>query len=442
MTEIWKASPPDSPPTAPPGGFKWGDQVESPDHLDSHPVDPRFIDPREPAAAEHVTYGEPPLVEGELHRRRRRSLRFVVIALSALVLLGVGFGIRGVVDRGWRDVTAESGLIDADSSADASGGMGGSSTNSGAGRNEDAVSESGEVRTSVVPGDTEEPVAAVAEALSPAVVQIQTTDGLGSGVIYDGSGLIMTNAHVVGRSRAVSVLLADGNRLEGEVLGADAGTDIAVVRVNATTRLTVAPLASDAPKVGQMAVALGSPFGLDGTVTQGIVSAVDRPVDNQSGSAVNMIQTDAAINPGNSGGALANRYGEVIGINSSIYSMSGDNSGIGFAVPISMAKSVADRIVGGGSLDRAGLGITGTDSPDGNPGAYVVEVLRGGSAEGAGIREGDLITAVDGVAVKNMEGLRATIGSKSPGDEIVIVFSRDGHSASAKVTLGSLSDGG
>lgn len=343
-----------------------------------------------------------------------------MIAGSLLVagLLGAGFAIRGFVDSGWHRTTASAIARDA-------GTVGSTS--------------SGSVGTKIVPTDSDEPVAAVAEALGPAVVQIQTADGLGSGVVYDASGLVLTNAHVVGSSRSVTVSLDDGSRHDATVLGADDGTDIAVVQIDGAQGLTVASLATDPPKVGQMAVALGSPFGLDGTVTQGIVSAVDRPVDNQSGSAVNMIQTDAPINPGNSGGALANRNGEVIGINSSIYSRSGDNNGIGFAVPIATAKSVADRIVNGDSLDKAVLGVTGTDSPDGEPGAYVQDVVSGGAAEAAGLAAGDLITGVDGTTIKEMETLRGVIGSHSPGDEISITFVRDGQTRTTRVILGTLS---
>ena len=148
-----------------------------------------------------------------------------------------------------------------------------------------------------------EPLAAVAASLSPSVVQIEVTDGLGSGVVYDDQGHILTNAHVVGEDTTVTVRTPDGQAVEGTVLGTDTGTDIAVVKVSGLD-LPPAPLADAAPVVGQTAVAAGSPFGLEQTVTVGIVSAVNRPVDNDKGVVVNMIQTDASINPGNSGGAV------------------------------------------------------------------------------------------------------------------------------------------
>lgn len=380
----------------------------------------------------HVGFGSGSGAGQGLTPNKRRNPRWQILAVVvvALAMLGTGFVVRGLVGEGWSNGTEQATVgasTDSSNAPAASDATSDDSTTSGR-----AASD-----TRIVPSDTDEPVAAVAEALSPAVVQVQTSDGLGSGVIYDQSGLLMTNAHVVGSSTSVIVSLSDGSRHEATVLGADEHTDIAVVQIADAEGLTVASLASEAPRVGQMAIALGSPFGLDGTVTQGIVSAVDRPVDNQSGSAVNMIQTDAPINPGNSGGALANRNGEVIGINSSIYSRSGDNSGIGFAVPIATAKSVADKIVNGGSLEKAGLGISGSDSPSGDPGAYVQTVVSGGAAEAAGLAQGDLITAVDGSAIKNMEALRAIIGSHSPGDEITVTFVRNGRSTTTRVTLGS-----
>jgi serine protease Do len=294
--------------------------------------------------------------------------------------------------------------------------------------------------TPAVEVNGDEPVAAVAAAVSPAVVQIEVADqGLGSGTIYDASGLIMTNAHVVGDASSVRVRLADGTTHDGEVLGADPSSDIAVVKINADD-LPVARLASEPVAVGQTAVALGSPFGLSQTVTAGIVSAVDRAVPNQLNIAVNMIQTDAPINPGNSGGALANRRGEIIGVPTAIFSQSGENNGIGFAIPIDTAKRIADEIVSGEPVARAALGIEGDsrESTD-EPGAVVANVVAGGAADEAGIEAGDVIVSVDGNAVQGFAELQGRIGTYSPGDTITVDVVRDGRELRLTVTLGRTS---
>jgi S1-C subfamily serine protease len=284
---------------------------------------------------------------------------------------------------------------------------------------------------------------AVAKALGPAVVQIQTQEGLGSGVIYDTSGLIVTNQHVVGNAKTVQVNLSDGSKLQGQVQGADASSDIAVVKIDAAGKtLTAAKLASGQPAVGSIAVAIGSPFGLSSTVTAGVVSAVDRPVENERNVSVNMIQTDAPINPGNSGGALANRNGEVIGINAEIYSQSGENNGIGFAIPIETAKTVADQITSGqltGSqpAERASLGVSIQDSPTGDGGAYVANVVSGSAADKAGIQAGDLIVSIDGQQVTSPADLGAAIGDHKPDDKVTLEVVREGQSGEVDVTLGS-----
>jgi len=284
----------------------------------------------------------------------------------------------------------------------------------------------------------QEPVAAVALTVSPSVVQIDTDSGLGSGVYYDSSGLVMTNAHVVGSATSVTVRTADGKSHSGQVLGADSGTDIAVVRVSGLG-VPVATLSQAKPMVGQMSVAVGSPFGLTQSVTSGIVSAVNRPVDNDKGVVVNMIQTDASINPGNSGGALADRAGQIIGINTSIFSQTGENNGIGFAIPIATAKNAADKLVAGQSVAKAGLGLTGpSTTPNGASGAYVKSVTPGGPADSAGIQPGDLITAVDDTPIHAFDELRGTISAYNPGETVTVTIERDGQSSQVQVTLGTL----
>jgi putative serine protease PepD len=285
----------------------------------------------------------------------------------------------------------------------------------------------------------EEPLAAVAAAVSDSIVQIELSDGLGSGVVFDNEGHVLTNAHVVGSNTSVTVRDADGNAYDGRVIGVDTGTDIAVVAVEGLD-LPAAAIATTVPVVGQTAVAVGSPFGLEQTVTAGIVSAVNRPVDNDRNVVVNMIQTDAAINPGNSGGALLNKEGELIGINTAIFSQSGGNDGIGFAIPIAVAAKTANNIIDGQSTAKAGLGLSGpSETPSGDAGAYVQSIVPGGAAERSGLQVGDLIVSVDGFAVRSFEQLRGIISSYSPGDTVTVEVERDGQPVSIEVTLGTLS---
>jgi putative serine protease PepD len=292
--------------------------------------------------------------------------------------------------------------------------------------------------TAVAPlsGEAEEPVAAVAESLSPAVVQIETTDGLGSGFVYDDEGRILTAAHVLGDAEQVMVRLADGSSLEGEVIGTDPGTDVAVVQVDPDEAdLQVAPLALNVDvQVGQLAVAIGSPFGLDQTVTSGIVSAVGRTVETPGG-AIPMIQTDAPINPGNSGGALADRRGRIIGINDQIATEGGGNVGVGFAIPIDTAKAVADKLVSGGEVDSGFLGVSTAAVRTGDGGVAVVKVSEGSPAADAGFEKGDVITAIDGDRIASATDLVATIRAHSPGDKITVTFERDGETKEVEVTL-------
>ena len=235
----------------------------------------------------------------------------------------------------------------------------------------------------------------------------------------------------------MQVNLYDGSKLEGTVQGSDTSSDIAVVKVDSgSKKLTAAKLADGEPTVGSVAVAIGSPFGLSGSVTAGVISAIDRPVDNNQ-ATVNMIQTDAPINPGNSGGALANRNAEVIGINAEIYSQKGENNGIGFAIPIGTAKTVADKITSGGSLARPLVGVSIKDDPNGATGAFIAEVQSGGAAEKAGLQVGDIVTSVNGSAIATADEFRGTVGSFSPGETITLQVQRAGQTIKVDVTLGS-----
>lgn len=296
------------------------------------------------------------------------------------------------------------------------------------------------------PGDApveasgEEPVAAVADAVAPTVVQIETTTGLGSGVIYDPDGLVLTAAHVVEGSTAVTVRLADGTSRDGTVLGTDVDSDIGVVAIaGGGDGLPVAVLADSPPDVGDLAVAVGSPFALDQTVTSGIVSAVDRPAP-AGGPSVGTIQTDAPINPGNSGGPLANRQGEIIGIASYIQSQTGGNIGLGFAIPIDIAGRVADALVAGEPVEFGYLGIEGGNAAGGEAGALIAAVVPGSPAQDAGMETGDLVVGVNGDAVTSFGDLGVIIRRHDPGDELELTISRNGEERQLTATLGSTVD--
>jgi S1-C subfamily serine protease len=286
--------------------------------------------------------------------------------------------------------------------------------------------------------DSVEPVALIAEAVGPAVVQIETDLSIGSGVLYSDDGLILTAHHVVEGETEVLVRLFDGRSMTGTVLGFHDVTDIAVVQIPATEDLPIAELGLGLnTKVGQLAVALGSPFGFDQTVTAGIVSAVDRIVRN-----VTMVQTDAAINPGNSGGPLVDSAGRVIGINDIIFTESGDNAGVGFAISIDLAFVVAQQIVAGEQPQLAFLGVGVSDAAGENPGARVEEVVPGSGADLAGLQLGDVITAVDDRALTESADLRVRIIEKAPGDTVDLTVLRDGEELILEATLGDTSQNG
>ncbi len=292
--------------------------------------------------------------------------------------------------------------------------------------------------------DGDEPVADIAAAVLPSMVQIEVLDasgfpaGVGSGVIYDPDGLILTAAHVVDDASSLLVRLNDGTVIPADVVGSDSGNDIAVLEVE-RDGLQAAALAVGEPlRPGQLAIAVGSPWGLDATVTSGIVSAVDRPLDNNQGRLVNMIQTDASINPGNSGGALVDRLGRVIGINVSIYSESGANDGVGFAVPIDRAYRVATALAEGGQFVPGLLGISGGDAGVGEvPGAVVGDVTPGSAAQEAGLQAGDVVVAVNEKSVTGIEDLAAEIRGFQAGETVTITFIRGEETLQAEATLGA-----
>jgi putative serine protease PepD len=232
--------------------------------------------------------------------------------------------------------------------------------------------------------------------------------------------------------------MADGTRLTGTVVGEDPSTDVAVVKIEPPKDMAVATLATGVTvKVGQTAIAIGSPFGLDQSVTAGIVSAVGRSAETPGG-VIPAIQTDAPINSGNSGGALADRTGRIIGINDSIATGGGNstgNLGIGFAVPIDIAKAVADRIVAGESTEAGFLGVEGADATGSHTGAAITSVSSGSPADKAGLTEADTVIAVDGKPVSSMIDLAAKVRTKQPGDTVELTVSANGAQRVVQVTL-------
>ena len=315
---------------------------------------------------------------------------------------------------------------------------------------EPEVSAPAAVETVDRSGRAADDVAAVDAAVSPSVVHIAvggpTGSGSGSGVVLREDGYILTNAHVVDGAQQVTITLPDSTTHDAEVVGADARSDVAVLHAEDADDLPVPTFASTPPRIGDTAVALGSPFGLEGSVTSGIVSSLNRNVPGQGSALINLIQTDAAINPGNSGGALADGDGQIIGINTAILSPSGANDGIGFAIPITTALPIAEQLIDQGFAEHAQLGIQGQDvDPEAadlyglgvDNGALVVEVGEGSAAEEAGLERGDIVTALDGEPVTSMADLAGQISAHSPGDRVELTVVRDGEDQAVDVTLGS-----
>lgn len=285
-------------------------------------------------------------------------------------------------------------------------------------------------------GSGEEPIADAAEVILPSVVYIQTEGGVGSGVVYD-DGLVVTAAHVVQGSDTVRVRFTDGEQVSGTVLGTAAEVDIAVIEVD-REGLTPADFVTEKPRVGQTAIAIGSPWGLESTVTAGIVSAVDQTNCSTNACAA-MVQTDAAINPGNSGGPLVDREGRVLGINVSIFTDSGANDGVGFAVPADIVVTYADGIISGEPIETAFLGVQlvpGDVDTEGRAGAVIESVVEESAAASAGIQEDDVIIALDDVPVLGGADLQAQVRAHKPGEEVEIIILRDDEEMTVTATLG------
>ncbi|MBS2939290.1 trypsin-like peptidase domain-containing protein [Nocardioides sp. J2M5] len=376
-----------------------------------------------PAPGGTLTQQRPP-------RRRRAGLAAAVVATSLLVGGGAGIGGAAFWDATHDDPAGSS--------------------------------SASPVSTSTVSSQTRSPAAdgsveSVAQKVLPSVVKInvsgQQGEASGSGIILTADGTILTNNHVVELAEnggTLKVDFNDGTSADAEILGTDPLTDTAVIKASGVSDLTPATIGKSANLgVGEGVVAIGSPFGLDATVTSGIVSALDRPVnvgsDDQGNSTTYpAIQTDAAINPGNSGGPLVDMSGAVIGINSSIRTAASQSAfgsseqsgsiGLGFAIPIDEVMPIVDQMAQGETPTHARLGIRVGDDASG---AKISDVTAGSTAADAGIQAGDVITSVDGKKITGADSLVATIRSYRPGDKVSITWTRGGDSQEATVTLDS-----
>jgi putative serine protease PepD len=265
----------------------------------------------------------------------------------------------------------------------------------------------------------------------------QTQQALGSGFVIDDQGHIVTNEHVVDGATSIKVRLWDGKTYDATLVGSDASTDLAVIKLDAPSSvlepLTLAD--SGSVQVGDTVVAIGSPFGLENTVTSGIVSALHRTMTSPNNFTIDdSIQTDAAINHGNSGGPLLNSAGQVIGVNAQIESDGGGSDGVGFAIPSNTVKSITSELISTGKAEHAYLGVSVEDS---NGAVKLAEVRSGTPAEAAGLQAGDTIVSIDGQRVTTGDGLTSSISAKKPGDKVTIVFERGGQTHSVEVTLAS-----
>ena len=292
-------------------------------------------------------------------------------------------------------------------------------------------------------------VADVAAAVQPAVVQLNVSgsegEGTGSGFVISEDGYIITNHHVAGMAGEdgrIEVSFSDGRSATGKFIGSDPGYDLAVVKVDRDGLTTLALGSSGDLRVGENVIAIGSPLGLQGTVTTGIVSALDRPVtagDASSTAFINAIQTDAAINPGNSGGPLVNSAGQVIGVNTAIASMSDGSGqagsiGLGFAIPIDTAERIANEIIKTGSSSTPIIGVK-LDMQFEGPGGKVVDITEGTPAADAGLRLDDVITKVNDTVIADATQLIVTVRSYAPGDTINLTVERDGETLTVPLTL-------
>jgi len=306
----------------------------------------------------------------------------------------------------------------------------------------------------------EQAVENAVKVASPAVVQINITsvsqnpfgfssgqqEGLGSGFIITSDGYVLTNNHVVENATKITVMLKDGREFRGQVVGTDATSDVAVVKISGTNLPTVQLGDSSMLTVGQKVIAIGNPYGLSQTVTTGVISALERNVQaSQTETLVGVVQTDAAINPGNSGGPLVDLSGRVVGINTMIYQ---NAQGLGFSVSVNTARKVYDAIIKSGKVTWPALGIQGATlttsiaeqySLKATQGVYIVQVMSSSGAEAAGLKTGDVITAIDDKPMTTIDGVLSYVRSKNVGDTVQVVVDRSGTARTFSVTLKALS---
>ena len=403
-------------------------QTENTQTLPPYPsyADPTFTRPTDP----WMPPAPPPIADrGPVQEKPRRGVTMLVAVALAAGLVGGGAG--AAVTAALDDQPAAVNALDQRTAA---------STD-----------------TAAAPAGSVEQVAA---KVLPSVVSISVRTasggGSGTGVVLSSDGLILTNNHVVAaadQGADLEVTFNDGRTAEASLVGRDPTTDLAVIRASGVTDLTPATLGdSSVLKPGQGVVAIGSPLGLQGTVTSGIVSALNRPVrtgdsdptgDSRS-TVIDAIQTDAAINPGNSGGPLVNMRGEVVGINSAIASLGGGRGqsgsiGLGFSIPINQARSIADQLTDSGQAVHAQLGVSVSDIADGSAqgGAGIAMVTAGGGADKAGIEIGDVVTKVGDREIDSADALIAAVRSYQPGDSVTLTYLRNGDTRTATVALGS-----
>jgi putative serine protease PepD len=299
-------------------------------------------------------------------------------------------------------------------------------------------------------------ISSIVETALPSVVEVRTesaaaetfpspfqnpvpsprVQGLGSGWVYDAEGHVVTNEHVVGGVEEVTVVFQDGTEVTATVVGTDPSTDVAVLKLEEGHEAPVLPLGSTSSlKLGDTVIAIGSPLGLQGTVTAGIVSGLGRdiPAPNEF-TIAGAVQTDAALNHGNSGGPLLDTGGRVVGMNAQIASETGANTGIGYAIPVETVKRFADQLIATGKVEHAFLGVVIEDAENG---ARLADIRTGSPADEAGLRQGDVVTEVDGEPIDSADDLRSAVESHKPGDEVDLTLRRDGESATVTVTLGT-----
>jgi putative serine protease PepD len=293
-------------------------------------------------------------------------------------------------------------------------------------------------------------LAALYKRVSPSVVEIQAggqsdspfdvpgSQRSGTGWVYDATHIV-TNQHVVATANEATVRFEDGREVQARVVGTDPSTDVAVLELSSSANVPPALErgSADALEVGDPVVAIGSPFGLQGSLTTGVVSGLGRTIEAPDGFAIDdAIQTDAALNPGNSGGPLLDLQGRVVGMNSQISSSTGSNSGVGYAIPVETVESVVEQLLESGEVRHAYLGVELIDA-ERNGGARIVRVVPGAPADAAGVREGDVVVSAGGTAVSNGDDLRRAVNARQPGDELRLELRRNGDTTTVTVELGT-----